>query len=105
MAAGGPAQFGSHPDMLAATGGIYLKSIVGGLGAFGFVGNKVKSVLAPDIQKLGSVFGVSVGTGGGSAVGGVTSVTFQASQTEKKRLRIQRILHIRRIYLMLSVMG
>ena len=87
MAAGGPAQFGSHPDMLAATGGIYLKSIVGGLGAFGFVGNKVKSVLAPDIQKLGSVFGVSVGTGGGSAVGGVsTSVTFQASQTEKKEV-------------------
>ena len=87
MAAGGPARFGSHPDMLAATGGLYLKSIVGGLGAFGFVGNKVKSVLAPDIQKLGSVFGVSVSTGGGSAVGGVsTSVTFQATQTEKKKV-------------------
>ena len=87
MAAGGPMQFGSNADLLAATGGIYLKSIVGGLGAFGFVGNKVKSVLAPDIQKLGSAFGVSVGTGGGSAAGGVsTSVTFQATQTEKKRV-------------------
>ena len=87
MAAGGPMQFGSNADLLAATGGIYLKSIVGGLGAFGFVGNKVKSVLAPDIQKLGSAFGVSVGTGGGSAAGGVsTSVTFQATQTEKRKV-------------------
>ena len=87
MAAGGPLQFGSHPDMLAATGGLYLKAIVGSLGAFGFVGNKVKSVLAPDIQKLGTAFGVSVGTGGGSAAGGVsTSVTFQATQTEKKKV-------------------
>jgi muramidase (phage lysozyme) len=87
MAAGGPMQFGSNADLLAATGGIYLKAIVGGLGAFGFVGNKVKSVLAPDIQKLGSAFGVSVGTGGGSAAGGVsTSVTFQATQTEKKKV-------------------
>ena len=87
MAAGGPLQFGSHPDMLAATGGLYLKAIVGSLGAFGFVGNKVKSVLAPDIQKLGSAFGVSVSTGGGSAAGGVsTSVTFQATQTEKKKV-------------------
>ena len=87
MAAGGFLQFGSHPDMLAATGGLYLKAIVGSLGAFGFVGNKVKSVLAPDIQKLGNAFGVSVGTGGGSAAGGVsTSVTFQATQTEKKKI-------------------
>ena len=87
MAAGGPLQFGSHPDMLAATGGLYLKAIVGSLGAFGFVGNKVKSVLAPDIQKLGTAFGVSVGAGGGSAAGGVsTSVTFQATQTEKKKV-------------------
>ena len=87
MAAGGFLQFGSHPDMLAATGGLYLKAIVGSLGAFGFVGNKVKSVLAPDIQKLGMAFGVSVGTGGGSAAGGVsTSVTFQATQTEKKKV-------------------
>ena len=87
MAAGGFLQFGSHPDMLAATGGLYLKAIVGSLGAFGFVGNKVKSVLASDIQKLGSAFGVSVGTGGGSAAGGVsTSVNFQATQTEKKKV-------------------
>jgi len=87
LAAGGPAQFGSHPDMLAATGGLYLKAIVGSLGAFGFVGNKVKSVLAPDIQKLGSAFGVSVGTGGGAAAKGMsTSVTFQATQTEKKKV-------------------
>ena len=87
MAAGGFLQFGSHPDMLAATGGLYLKAIVGSLGAFGFVGNKVKSVLAPDIQKLGMAFGVSVGTGGGSAAGGMsTSVTFQATQTEKKKV-------------------
>ena len=88
MAAGGPTlQFGSHPDMLAAMGGLYLKAIVGGLGAFGFVGNKVKSVLAPDIGKLGTAFGVSVGTGGGSAAGGVSSsVTFQATQTEKKKV-------------------
>ena len=87
MAAGGFLQFGSHPDMLAATGGLYLKAIVGSLGTFGFVGNKVKSVLAPDIQKLGMAFGVSVGTGGGSAAGGMsTSVTFQATQTEKKKV-------------------
>ena len=87
MAAGGFLQFGSHPDMLAATGGLYLKAIVGSLGAFGFVGNKVKSVLASDIQKLGSAFGVSVGTGGGSAAGGVsTSINFQATQTEKKKV-------------------
>lgn len=82
MAAGGPAQFGSHPDMLAATGGLYLKAIVGSFGAFGFVGNKVKSVLSPDIQKLGTAFGVSVSAGGGKAAGGVsTSVTLQATQT------------------------
>jgi hypothetical protein len=85
-AAGGPAQFGSHPDMIAATGGIYLKAIVGSFGAFGFVGNKVKSVLASDIQKIGSAFGVSVGTGAGTAGGVSNSVSFQATQTEKKKV-------------------
>jgi len=87
MAAGGALQFGSHPDMLAATGGIYLKTIVGSFGAFGFVGNKVKSVLAPDIQKIASGLGVQVSTGGGGTAGGVTnSVQFQATQTEQKKV-------------------
>jgi len=87
MAAGGPLQFGSHPDMLASVGGIYLKTIVGAFGAFGFVGNKVKSVLAPDIQKIASGLGVQVSTGGGRTAGGVSnSVQFQATQTEKQKV-------------------
>jgi GH24 family phage-related lysozyme (muramidase) len=87
MAAGGAMQFGSHPDMLGMVGGLYLKSIVGSFGAFGFVGNKVKSVLAPDIQRISSGLGVNVSTGGGGTAGGVSnSVQFQATQTEQKKV-------------------
>ena len=87
MAAGGALQFGSHPDMLGMVGGLYLKTIVGSFGAFGFVGNKVKSVLAPDIQKIAGGLGVQVSTGGGGTAGGgvSNSVQFQATQTEKKK--------------------
>ena len=88
MAAGGALQFGSHPDMLGMVGGLYLKTIVGSFGAFGFVGNKVKSVLAPDIQKIAGGLGVQVSTGGGGTAGGgvSNSVQFQATQTEKKKV-------------------
>lgn len=87
MAAGGALQFGSHPDMLGMVGGLYLKSIVGSFGAFGFVGNKVKSVLAPDIQKIASGLGIQVSTGGGATAGGVSnSVQFQAPQSQKKQV-------------------
>ena len=88
MAAGGALQFGSHPDMLGMVGGLYLKTIVGSFGAFGFVGNKVKSVLAPDIQKIAGGLGVQVSTGGGGVAGGgvSNSVQFQATQTEKKKV-------------------
>ena len=70
MAGGGALQFGNHPDMLGMVGGLYLKSIVGSFGAFGFVGNKVKSVLAPDIQRIASGLGIQVSTGGGATAGG-----------------------------------
>ena len=87
MAGGGALQFGSHPDMLGMVGGLYLKSIVGSFGAFGFVGNKVKSVLAPDIQRIASGLGVNVSTSGGGTAGGVSnSVQFQAPQTERKQV-------------------
>jgi hypothetical protein len=87
MAAGGAMQFGSHPDMLGMVGGLYLKAIVGSFGAFGFVGNKVKSSLAPDIQKIAGGLGVQVSTGGGGTAGGVSnSVQFQAPQSEKKKV-------------------
>ena len=87
MAAGGALQFGSHPDMLGMVGGLYLKSIVGSFGAFGFVGNKVKSVLAPDTRRIASGLGIQVSTGGGATAGGVSnSVQFQAPQSEKKQV-------------------
>ena len=88
MAAGGALQFGSHPDMLGMVGGLYLKTIVGSFSAFGFVGNKVKAVLAPDIQKIAGGLGVQVSTGGGGVAGGgvSNSVQFQASQSEKKKV-------------------
>ena len=85
-AAGGPAQFGSHPDMLSAVGGIYLKSMLVAFGGFGFVGNKVKSALASDIQKIAAGLGVKVSSGGGVAGGVSNSVSFQATQTEKKKV-------------------
>lgn len=87
MAGGGALQFGNHPDMLGMVGGLYLKSIVGSFGAFGFVGNKVKSVLASDIQRIASGLGIKVSTGGGGTAGGVSSsVQFQAPQSEKKQV-------------------
>ena len=87
MAGGGALQFGNHPDMLGMVGGLYLKSIVGSFGAFGFVGNKVKSVLAPDIQRIASGLGIQVSTGGGGAAGGVSnSVQFHAPQSERKQV-------------------
>ena len=87
MAAGGALQFGSHPDMLGMVGGLYLKTIVGSFGAFGFIGNKVKSALGPDIQKIAGGLGVQVSTGGGGAGSGVSnSVQFQAPQSEKKKV-------------------
>lgn len=87
MAAGGALQFGSHPDMLGMVGGVYLKAMVGGFKAFGFVGNKVLSVLGPDIQKISSGLGVQVNAGGGGVAGGVSnSVQFQATQTEQKKV-------------------
>ena len=87
MAAGGALQFGSHPEVLGAVGGILLKSMVGSFGAFGFVGNKVKAVLSPDIRRISSGLGVKVSTGSGATAGGVSnSVSFKPTQKEEKKV-------------------
>ena len=100
MAAGGALQFGSHPEVLGAVGGILLKSMVGSFGAFGFVGNKVKAVLSPDIRKISSGLGVKVSTGSGATAGGVSnSVSFQPTQKEEKKVEnVKNLTYKKNIY-------
>tara|TARA_B100000609_G_scaffold193994_1_gene186012 strand:- start:2703 stop:6374 length:3672 start_codon:yes stop_codon:yes gene_type:complete len=100
MAAGGALQFGSHPEVLGAVGGILLKSMVGSFGAFGFVGNKVKAVLSPDIRKISSGLGVKVSTGSGATAGGVSnSVSFKPTQKEEKKVEnVQNLTYKENLY-------
>ena len=85
MKSGGALSFGSHPDMLAATGGILLQSIVGGFKNFGFVGSKVLQLMSGDVNKIGGILGVKVNTssGSGSKLGNSLSLDTSTSSTSK----------------------
>lgn len=85
MKSGGALSFGSHPDMLAATGGILLQSIVGGFKNFGFVGSKVLQLMSGDVNKIGGILGVKVNTssGSGSKLGNSLSLDTSTSSTTK----------------------
>lgn len=85
MKSGGALSFGSHPDMLAATGGILLQSIVGGFKNFGFVGSKVLQLMSGDVNKISGILGTKVNSssGSGSKLGNSLSLDTSTSSTTK----------------------
>jgi hypothetical protein len=85
MKSGGALSFGSHPDMLAATGGILLQSVVGGFKNFGFVGSKVQQLMSGDVNKISGILGTKVNSssGSGSKLGNSLSLDTSTSSTSK----------------------